>query len=95
MKTYVKVCEECDEIFTTTYKGKLYCSKSCRISAIRSKMEENSQPCWRCQNACGGCSWSKNLTPVDGWKAEQVDVKDKEGVIRTYKITFCPQFIQD
>lgn len=26
--------------------------------------------CWKCANACGGCSWSDmSFTPVKGWKA--------------------------
>ena len=25
--------------------------------------------CWKCERACGGCSWSADLIPVDGWDA--------------------------
>ena len=28
--------------------------------------------CWDCKKATTGeCSWSKNLKPVDGWKAKK------------------------
>lgn len=31
------------------------------------KIEESI--CWNCVNACGKCSWSSELKPVDKWKA--------------------------
>lgn len=46
--------------------------------------------CWDCQNAVPnkegtrGCSWSRNLVPVDGI------ITNEKG-----KITYCPEFIPD
>lgn len=30
--------------------------------------------CWTCENACGGCSWSKKFEPVEGWKAKKTKI---------------------
>ena len=51
------------------------------------------QPCWTCQNACGGCSWSKRLEPVEGWKAERV--KKKTVLEQGYRILNCPEYVSD
>lgn len=51
--------------------------------------------CMECVNACGGCSWSKNFTPVDGWTAEKVERRHTDGyrtVDEGYRITDCPKF---
>jgi hypothetical protein len=57
---------------------------------------ENTQLCWRCQNACGNCSWSKELKPVDGWQATKIKINDSRNRnIYSYSITKCPLFIPD
>lgn len=33
-------------------------------------MYSNDQLCFSCAKACGNCSWSSQLIPVDGWIAE-------------------------
>lgn len=44
--------------------------------------------CVYCKNACnGGCSWSENLTPVNGWTAE----KNEHG----YMVLMCPKFVEE
>ena len=48
--------------------------------------------CWDCKNACGGCSWSDNLVPVDGWRAiETVDAYGEPG----YRVRRCPEYVED
>lgn len=52
--------------------------------------------CWHCQNACGGCSWSKNLRPVKGWKAKKIKVKIAQGDYNdSYIVNECPEFKPD
>ena len=64
--------------------------------------------CFRCQNACGGCSWSEidpdtkkpRYEPVPGWTAKKVLLNvgyncKKRRLIETYHITACPEFIPD
>lgn len=56
--------------------------------------------CWSCQNACGGCSWSKKLKPVRGWKADKLKIKhhnDKDEPVYTdsYFVRECPKYIMD
>lgn len=52
--------------------------------------------CWHCQNACGGCSWSKKLKPVKGWKAEKIKVKIVKGDYNdSYIVNECPEFKPD
>ena len=94
-------CKHCKEFFFTNRRRQKFCCKECRIDyeEVRSKFRTDSgkgQPCWICQNSCGGCSWSKELKPVEGWRARSVTVKNKEGdSYRTYRILSCPKFIQE
>ena len=53
------------------------------------------QPCWTCKNACGGCSWSREFIPVDGWTAEETHIKSNVGYEESYKIIKCPEYILD
>lgn len=51
--------------------------------------------CWTCQNAVPddrghGCSWSDDLTPVPGWKAEP-----SENLHGLYRVKECPLYRQD
>lgn len=40
--------------------------------------------CWVCQNCFGGCSWSRDYTPVEGWKAKKTP--------NSYLVLSCPSF---
>lgn len=61
----------------------------------------NNTICWHCQNAIPsrdgerGCSWSRSLIPVEGWKATQTvhlyDRKEKT----SYVVEECPEYIRD
>ena len=63
---------------------------------------QNRTICWRCEKACGKCSWSDGtFTPVPGWKAEKVKlrVKDNKDDLNRYTDSYivdeCPQFDDD
>ena len=44
--------------------------------------------CWSCANACNnGCSWSKDLIPIDGWTTEPLTPN--------FIITSCPQYQEE
>lgn len=51
------------------------------------------QICTLCARAGGLCSWSRNLTPVLGWDAEQTF--DIDGKPFSYRITDCPLYEED
>lgn len=54
--------------------------------------------CWTCQNACGGCSWSARLEPVEGWKAKKIKVKGNfytREIVDSYIVKKCPEYIKD
>lgn len=91
---YLKFCKFCGNKFFSKSERKRYCSPECGHKAAEKKREEMGQLCWRCGNACGGCSWSKNLIPVSGWVADPVTVRDEEGVFRSYRIKSCLEFTQ-
>lgn len=52
--------------------------------------------CWTCENACGGCPWSRKFEPVEGWEAERSAIsfrrdythlrKDGKRTVRKHKI---------
>lgn len=56
------------------------------------------QPCWDCKKALGGCSWSRDFTPVKGWKAtptKKAGNYHRGGQyppMKSYRITYCPEF---
>lgn len=51
------------------------------------------QLCWKCAKATGKCSWSKNLTPVEGWTAKLVLRVNWDGEMGTnWAISKCPEF---
>ena len=67
---------------------------------IRSAQDfkRNTTICWTCQNATGGCSWSRALKPVKGWKADKLRVKKNDytdEVIDGYVVIECPEYIKD
>lgn len=49
--------------------------------------------CWDCKNATGNCSWSENLKPVNGWKAERTHIHSTD--IDSYMVYECPKFVRD
>ena len=52
--------------------------------------------CWDCVKACGACSWSSGLQPVDGWKVEETEFADSHGETgQTYCVLWCPEFERD
>ena len=55
-------------------------------------MKVKEQPCWTCAKACGGCSWSRDLTPVKGWEAVQSTVRKRE---KSYRILYCPEYEEE
>ena len=42
--------------------------------------------CFSCGNCIDGCSWSRDLIPVEGWIAEKIERNN------SYKIFWCPEF---
>ena len=63
--------------------------------------------CFDCKKACGGCSWTEvnpdtgevRFEPVSGWTAEQtyllVCTHGNKKWVQTFRITACPLFDQD
>lgn len=50
--------------------------------------------CFLCDKACGGCSWSRDFTPVAGWTATPTRINPGGGAAPTssYHIEDCPEF---
>ena len=61
--------------------------------------------CEVCQNACGGCTWSRYgvQKPVDGWEAIWNDLVSNHGgvsnpffvTMESYVVLSCPQYVPD
>lgn len=49
--------------------------------------------CFLCDKACGGCSWSRDFTPVAGWTATPTQINPGGAVPPTssYHIEDCPE----
>ena len=58
--------------------------------------QAHENPCWTCQKACGGCSWSRSFSPVPGWRANKTKKRGqggtKGGYIESYYIRSCPEY---
>lgn len=52
----------------------------------------NNQPCWSCKKACGGCSWSREFKPVDGWEAIPTKIQNMDSITESFNIKYCPQY---
>ena len=102
-----KICPICGKVAP---KNRKYCTELCAYKAKFVKMENsrkkapkrkhNETLCWTCQNACGGCSWSRNLEPVEGWEAKPTRLniyisEGNEGMDCSYHVINCPQYIPD
>ena len=48
--------------------------------------------CWDCQKTCGGCSWSREFKPVEGWEA--VETTDYAGD-KSFLVRKCPEFVRE
>ena len=53
------------------------------------------QPCWTCKNCYGGCSWAREFKPVDDWKAITTYIPENGEHAESYKIIYCPEYIED
>lgn len=71
----------------TTYEPKECSFPRPQRKFVRGKQLD--QLCWYCKNATGGCSWSKNFTPVPGWDAKYIE---RASAAPTYSIKDCPLF---
>lgn len=72
------------------------------------RIQDKGNICFRCQKACGGCSWSAidpktnkpKFEPVPGWTAKKVLLclgswGSHKSITETYHITACPEFVPD
>ena len=56
--------------------------------------------CWKCEKACGRCSWSADFIPVDGWDAMPTIVTADRGhscerELESFIVKKCPLFNDD
>lgn len=65
------------------------------------KTQKTATLCWRCRNAVPegryGCSWSRGLDPVPGWRAVPSKVyrgSDVDDII-SWNVRECPEFVPD
>ena len=72
--------------------------------AQKKRYAKSLQLCSDCARAVGFCSWSKNLTPVEGWTAEPSMISHynkKHGKVieirevPSYHVIWCPLFMKD
>ena len=97
----IKKCPVCGKDFKTTNATK-FCSNTCRRRyqgvGKPAKRKGNETLCWTCQNACGNCSWSRSLVPVEGWVAKKIKIKGNfyaGEIIDSFVIRSCPEYRED
>ena len=97
----IKKCPECGKDFKTINAVK-FCSNTCRRRYQGkykiTKRRGNETLCWTCKNACGNCSWSRSLTPVEGWEAKKIKGKGNfytGEILDSFIVKNCPEYISD
>lgn len=61
------------------------------------KLKGYSTLCWTCEKSKSGCSWSKDLTPVNGWEAIPTFIHGSahhKGYM-SFKVISCPEYEND
>lgn len=48
--------------------------------------------CWHCAKACGGCSWSDGLKPVNGWTVTETHINC---IGQGYIVIKCPEYVDE
>lgn len=56
------------------------------------KFNKSNTICWDCEKCGGGCSWSHDLTPVKGWKAETDYTLFHGKRDNSYTVLECPEY---
>jgi hypothetical protein len=51
---------------------------------------KNDTLCWSCKYATGGCSWTLDFTPVEGWTATKTTLASDNN--ESYKVQECPHY---
>ena len=73
------------------------CGHACPKNKMYSKRSDTL--CWECKNACGGCSWSHNLEPVEGWTVVETGpaewMTSVQKMVPSVTVKECPEFIRD
>lgn len=99
-----KCCSiECqDELYKKRQKERRERNKARReagyIPKRKAPVERKTTICWTCQNATGGCSWSRCLKPVEGWKAKKMKIKGNfytREKVDSFIVEKCPEYIKD
>ncbi len=51
--------------------------------------------CFKCKTPSPTCPWKYNFTPVEGWEAEETELKiakSSSSTCKTYNVKSCPLF---
>lgn len=48
--------------------------------------------CWGCELNDGGCPWSEDFTPVEGWKATKHEAEYRRLGGYSYEVSACPMY---
>ena len=60
---------------------------------LTTKSGAHTNICFDCQNAVGGCEWSRAFDPVPGWTAELIENDYRAGKYFPYALTEDPEKI--
>jgi hypothetical protein len=79
----------------SSVEHKLYSISHPKPTTPRVCTHKHDTLCWNCQNACCGCSWSRNFEPVEGWTAEPTALSGDGKTVKSYNVKKCPEHIPD
>ena len=64
--------------------------------AVGERITQAETKCFSCVNACGGCNWSREFKPVDGWTVEirlpKKQISSSLTHIPDYFVIECPEY---
>ena len=93
--TFYSVCEVC-------YNRAKYANERKAKGKKGAEKGKRHSLCWDCRNALPisargtGCSWSRSLTPVEGWTAIPCQqIVNEYKTVTSYEVKKCPLFEKD
>lgn len=64
-------------------------------SGRKTTQRKTNSICGGCWRPCGGCSWSRDSKPVDGWTAVPATITSNTLHPDTFIVLECPQFVRE
>ena len=93
-RSYITKATACGRPIKKAYTGERFIAEYPKRKAYKVNITgKREQLCCSCTKFCGGCSWSRNFTPVEGWDAVPTVIKQSRCPdVHSFSIVRCPEY---